>query len=688
MNSTETSAPSQNATPGDAGAAWSAGFAEGIKPQATLTVSQWADANRILSSKEGDEPGPWRTDRTPYLREIMDCLSVTHSATDVVFCKGSQIGGTECGHCWLGYIIAQAPGATMYVLPSSDTSARTSKQRLAAMIEETPACRARIRSARSRDSGNTTRMKEFPGGVLFMASSKSAAELKSMPVRFLYADEIDEYPDDLDGQGDALALAERRTGGRSRAKRFKTSTPTDEKSRIWRLFQLSDQRYFMLPCPHCDHAQHLKWGQMRWDVATVTQYTCRHCGVVSDGTGLEHGPHTCPACGAQDEANEHTLVTLPTTDVADVWYECEACNERIDEAHKPVMLAAGYWKAHNPGPRRAAGFHCSALYSPLGWYSWRQAVEEYLKSEGKPHLRKVWTNTVAGLPYHGNYDQPQDTALAQRADRDYLIRTVPEGALVLTAGVDVQGNRLEVKVKGWGRGEESWLIDYQVLHGDPVQLEGQGTVWAQLDELLARTWPHASGAQLRIAAMAVDTGGHCTHTVYEYCRRRASRHVIAIKGASLPGRPVLGKPRLVDVNYLGTTLKEGVKLWTLGTDTAKELIYQRLNIEVPGPGYMHWPLGLPQEYFSGLTAEKLMRETNARGYEVKRWEKDGAVRNEPLDLEVYAYAAALYAGIQRANWDAYEATLRPTPVSAETPRPAPPAPPRGRILGRLTGSPN
>ena len=686
MNSTASWEGAAQTRYGDAAAAWRAGFAEGIKPVTVLTVSEWADQYRILTGKEGNEPGQWKTSRTPYLREIMDCLSATHPATDIVFKKPSQIGGTECGHNWIGYIIAQAPGVVMYVLPSSETSARTSKQRLAAMIDECPAIRAKIAPARSRDSGNTTRMKDFPGGTLLLASSKSAAELKSVPVQYLYADEIDEYPDDLDGQGDALKLAERRTGGRSRTKKFKTSTPTVKgRSRIDREFAKSDQRYFEVPCPHCTHEQRLVWDQVRYEVALEHEYTCRHCGAVSDAAGVEPGPHTCPDCGAAGQADEHSLTARATNDVLDVWYECAACNARIDESAKPAMLEAGRWVAHAPGPRRAAGFALSALYAPLGWYSWRQAVTEYLESEGKPNLRKVWTNTVLGESYEDSFEQPDHQALKQRADPTYLIGTVPAGALMLTAAVDVQGNRLEVKVKGYGRGEESWLISHQVLYGDPVQLDGVGTVWSQLDEIIDRPWLHASGATLKIAATGIDTGGHCTHTVYEYCRRRATKHVIALKGASKPGQPILGKPRLVDVHYQGRVIEEGVQLYAVGTDTAKELVYRRLNLEEPGPGYMHWPLGLPDEYFNQLTAEKLKRKLTAAGYEKAVWEKDGTQRNEALDLEVYAYATALHAGIQRANWDRLEQLLLARLAREEETPPSPAkVAPRGRIVGNLT----
>ena len=686
-NSAEKSPLRQNGL-GDAGAAWRAGFAAGAKPTAVITVSEWAAQHRFLSSKESDKHGKWDNDFTPYLCEIMDCLSVTHPATDVVFKKSSQIGGTECGHNWLGYIITEAPGVTMYVLPSSDTSARTSKQRLAAMIDECPAIGAKISPARSRDSGNTTRMKEFPGGALFLASSKSAAELKSVPVRNLYADEIDEYPEDLDGQGDALALAERRTGGRSRTKRLKTSTPTVAgKSRIDALFKASDQRYYFVPCPLCYHNQRLVFERMRWEVTQAQSYTCRACGLVSDAKGVEHGLHFCPGCDIAGEADETTLIVTSTHDVTDVWYECESCSGRIDEHHKPAILRAGQWIAMNPGPRRAAGFSINALYSPLGWYSWTQAVSEFLASEGKPSLRKVWTNTVLGEPYEDSFEQPQSSALQQRSDTTYLIRTVPAGGMSLTAGVDVQHNRLEVKVLAWGRGEESWLVDYQQLHGDPTQLEGPTSVWAQLDALLERRYPHASGSMLPIVATAVDTG-YCTHTVYEYCRRRAHRHVIAIKGASQAGKAILGAPVKVDVDYRGKKIEQGVKLWSIGTDTAKELIYRRLNIELAGPGCMHWPMGLPIDYFAQLTAEKLKRITNKAGYQVTRWEKDGTQRNEALDLQVYAYAAALYAGIQTVNWDALEKALQAVPVSEETPIAAPAPPPRGRVLGRITGSPN
>lgn len=675
---------------GDAAAAYRAGFAEGIKPTAALTVSEWAAKYRYLTGKEGNEPGPWDNARTPYLREIMDCLSANHWATDIVFKKASQIGGTECGHNWIGYIIDIAPGVMMYVLPSSETSARTSKQRLAAMIDECPTLRQRIRPARSRDSGNTTRMKDFPGGTLLLASSKSAAELKSVPVQWLYADEIDEYPVDLDGQGDALKLAERRTGGRGRTKRFKTSTPTLKgRSRIDREFERSDQRHYYVPCPHCAHEQRLVWDRVRYEVAIDHEYTCRHCGAVSSGNDVEHGPHTCPECGALGEADPQTLLAHATTDVVDVWYECESCNARIDEHAKTDMLARGRWVAHNPGPRRAVGFQISALYAPLGWYTWRQAVVEYLESEGKPNLRKVWTNTVLGESYEDTFEQPDEQKLKLRADTSYLIRTVPAGALMLAGAVDVQGDRLEVKVVGYGRDEESWLVDMQQLYGDPVQLDGIGTVWAQLDEIRERYWPHATGARLRIAKMAIDTGGHCTHTVYEYCRRHAHQGVIAVKGSSQPGRPIIGKPSRVDVMYGGRTIVEGVELYAIGTDTAKEQIYRRLNLREPGPGYMHWPMGLPDAYFSQLVAEKLKRKFTRAGYEKRVWEKDGTQRNEALDLEVYAYAAALAAGIQRANWDKLEQLLqaqlrRDEPVSVETI----PSAVRPRAVGRVIGHVN
>lgn len=611
-------------------------FAEAFAPDPDLTIDQWADENRILSPETSAEPGPWRTERVPHTREIMRSLSPSDPCQEVTFVAGTQVAKTETGNNFLGFIIDKAPGPSMMVLPTSNTGKRSSRTRLARMIDSTPSLRAKI-SDKARDKSNSMTMKDFPGGVLVVAGANSAAELKSMPVRYLFEDEVDEYPDDVDGQGPADELAEKRTDTFVRKKIFRTSTPTIKgQSKIWKHWERSDQRRYWVPCPHCGHAQLLIWDQVRWETRKVWEITLADSGEI---VPVEPGTE-----GALER---------DTGEVVDAWYDCIACEARIDEHHKTQMLERGQWIAGKPGIGRR-GYHLSALYSPVGWFSWRQAVEKHLEAEKDPSgmLRKVFVNTVLAEPYVEQGTQISPLGLKSRAG-PYALKTVPALGLFLTASVDVQANRLEAKVKAWGRGEESALVDYQVLYGDT---EGD-EVWQRLAAyLFESTFRHEWGVPLRIAATAIDTG-YRSQVVYDFCRRWQHRFVLAVKGVSRPGKAILGRPSAQDVNHRGVTIKNGVQLWPVGVDQAKARIYARLAIEGGGPGAMHFPVGLPDEYFEGLTAERLVTRYH-HGYPKQVWEKDAGARNEPLDLEVYAYAAALYAGITRVNWDKIEAALK------------------------------
>lgn len=612
-------------------------FAEAIRPDPDLTISQWADEHRVLTSETSAEPGPWRTERVPYARSIMDALSPSDPAQEVTFVAGTQVGKTEIGNNFVGFIIDWAPGPAMMVYPTSNTGKRSSRTRLAKMIDSTPRLRAKI-SESSRDKSNSASLKEFPGGVLAIAGANSAAELKSMPVRYLFEDEVDEYPDDVDGQGPADDLAEKRTDTFTRKKIFRTSTPTKKgRSKIWKHWLRSDQRRYYVPCPHCDGEQMLRWEQMRWETRKVWEVVRADDGEI-----------------VQVEADTEGAASRDTGEVIAVWYECQHCAERIEEHHKTAMLARGRWIAERPESRRV-GFHLSALYSPLGWYSWRTAVEKRLDADKDPtgEQLKTWTNTVPAEPYAEKSEDLSDIDFKDRAE-SYKLGTVPMGGLMLTGAVDVQANRLEVKIKAWGRGEESWLIDYQVIHGDTEAAQP----WDALDEYLQRRFPHESGATLRVIAAAIDSG-YRTQTVYDWCRRRTHRHLFPVKGQSQTGKSVLGRPSKQDVDHRGQVLKAGVEVWPIGTDTAKAKIYGRLKIVEPGPGCLHFPLGLPDEYFRQLTAERLVSRYH-KGYLRTSWEKDAAERNEALDLEVYAYAAAHYAGLTRVNWDRLEASVRAT----------------------------
>lgn len=588
-------------------AAWSAGW----EPPPALTVSQWADERRMLSSKSSAEKGPWRTERTPYLREIMDCLSATSPVEEIVFMKGAQIGGTECGLNWLGYVIDVEPAPVMMVQPTTNTAKRFSKQRIAPTIADTPALADKVQESRARDSGNTTLMKDFDGGVLVVAGANSAADLRSMPVRFLFLDEIDAYPSDVDEEGDPVALAIKRTSTFARRKVFKVSTPTlKDWSKIEAAYLASDARRFHVPCPHCGHYQALEWANLRW-------------------------PKGNPDAAA---------------------YFCKECAAEIPEHHKTQMLTRGVWIATRPeiGGGKVAGFHLSSLYSPLGWESWASLAKQFIAAKAKADagdtaLLKAFVNTALAETWEDDGERVEVGQLQARAEA-YALRTVPQEAYRITAAADVQGNRIEVKAKAWGQGEQSWVVDYQVFHGEPRDL--LNGVDNRLLDWIKQPFRHASGKDMHLIAMCIDSGGHHTQDVYAFCRNHRfvpvasgdQVHLLAIKGASQAGKAVLGKPSEVDVNWKGAKLKRGAQVWPVGTDTAKAVIYNRLRIAAAGPGCMHFSTELPAEYYEQLTAERLVTKYH-RGRAKLEWVKAAARRNEALDLEVYCLAAAHYAGI-------------------------------------------
>jgi len=661
-------------------------YATAVRPDRDYTVSEWSDEHRVLSPVASSEPGRWRTDRTPYLREIMDVLSPSHPCTEVDFVKGTQIGGSEAGYNWLGAIIDLWPSSVMLVMPTTDTAKRISKQRITPMIQQCPRLADKVADSRSRDSGNTVLMKEFPSGVLVITGANSGPGLRSMPVRFLMMDEVDAYPADVGGEGDPCLVAMKRTETYARRKVFRVSSPKlAATSRIEKFYATSDQRRYHVPCPHCAHEQWFKWPQIRWETRKVWEVSDPETGEV-----LECSPDA-PSAAERD-----------TGELVDVWYECEGCQGRIDEHHKTAMLTAGRWIAARPGGGRHPGFHLSALYSPLGWFSWRSAVKQYLEAQGDitGELLQVFTNTVLGEAYDQAGEQADENELKAHVGEYRIGGPVPRGALVLTAGVDVQHDRLEGRVWGWGRGEESWLVAREVIFGSPAVAE----TWAALEEWLFRGWPHEAGGTLKIAATAIDAGdGNTTHHVLAFARKHAHRHVIATKGQSVSGKAILGRPSEVDINHKGKTQKKAAKLWPLGSDTAKAVIYARYKLTEPGAGYVNLPMGLPETEYAEMTSEKVVT-TYVRGFPRRVWTKAASARNEGLDCYVMALAAAHYAGVTRCNWDRLEAALiqpdmwqqpaPPTPasdgaqergekpeveaVAAEpvAPAPAPPAAPR------------
>ena len=567
----------------------------GLELDPLTTVDEWSDEKRVLNTVASREAGNYRTRRTPYLREIMQVLSVTETeVNDVVVMKATQIGGSEVANNFIGYIIDCAPGPILYMLPTVELAERHSRNRIAPMIESTPSIAAKVHPAKSRTGGNTVLAKNFVGGALYMAGSNSGAAFRNISIRYLILDDIDGFEPDIGGEGSPVSLAERRTDTySSRKKILKISTPTQKGgSLIEKEFQKSDQRYYHVPCPFCETLQILIFS------ANNEEY------------GLKY--------------------TAENGEITDVWYTCMRCREKINEHYKSRMLKNGKWIPLQPN-RKKRGYHISGLLSPLGFVSWRQIAQEYIDAKNDPMALKVWVNTRLGEPFEVAGEQPEWENLRARCE-PYPPMKPPPGVVFITFGVDVQENRIVVVIRGWGVGEESWLIWHGEIYGE----------WEmQLDDLIAFNFMR-DDASIPVVGVAIDSG-YKTQQVYNYCRKKDSR-IFAVKGERARNKPVLGKPSLQDLNWKGKLIPKGVKLWPVGTDTAKSTLYGRLkNITTPGPCCYHWYESVTDEYFLQLTAEKI--ETHIKGgFPYLEWVKTRD-RNDALDAEIYAYAAAIRAGL-------------------------------------------
>lgn len=596
--------------------AYMGAFGNGIAPDPDLWVDEWSDAHMVIPKKSGAaEAGPYRTDRTPYAREVMRCLSPLHPCRRVVVMGASQLLKTQVGLNWIGASMHQAPANILALLPTLSISKRVSA-RIAETIKAVPELRERVAEPRSRDSKNTVDTKEFDGGTLYITTAGSASNLAEIPARYVYGDEIDRWDLNVDGEGDPVELAEARTSTfEFNAKVYFSSSPTIEGiSRIAMLYLEGDQRRYHVACPECGHRHVLEWERVRWNA-----------------------------------------------DLTEAWFVCPDCGGEIHESHKTAMLAGGEWIASAPGDGRTVSFQISALYAPAGWVSLLSLVKQYVKAKaaldrGDQEPMQVFYNTRLARCWNPAEENAKADQLKARAE-DYRLRTIPAGVLTLTAAVDVQDSRLEVQIIGWGEGLERWVIDYQVLWGSPAE----DAVWRDLDAILMTAIPNAAGIPLPILATLIDSGGHNTQDVYNYCRLRRNRKVLAIKGASRPGRPIIAnKPAKMDVNFRGRTEKHGVELWFVGTDTAKDWLANRWLLPA-GPGAVHFSKDLPDEYYSQLTAERRLTRYR-KGHKISEWIKDKAARNEALDLSVYTLAGAYFCGLHRKSqndWAALRARLDP-----------------------------
>lgn len=614
-------------------------FKAGLAPDPLMSVSEWADKFRFLSHTASAEPGPWRTDRTPYLREIMDALSSSSRYERVVFMKGAQVGATEMGLNWLGYIIDKAPGPALLVGPTVEMAKAQSKTRIDPMILDCPSLLDKVADQKSRDSGNTMLMKEFPGGFLAMTGANSPASLRSKPIRYLMLDEVDAYPGDVGGEGDPVTLALARTRTFSRRKIFIPSTPTiSGHSRIEKAYKESDQRRFYVPCPRCGGFQVLIWARVKWD------------------SGRPEG----------------------------AWYECEHCGGKIHNFEKDGMLSRGEWRAEVKDYHgRTAGFHLSSLYSPVGWFSWGEAATQFVEAKKSQELLKVFVNTVLGECWEERGEAPEWERLYMGRE-EYRIGVVPDGGLLLTAGADVQKDRIEVLVRAWGRGLENWVIDHRIFMGDTADLGGEP--WRRLDELMAEGFEHERGSTLHISSLAIDTGFQ-TQNCYTWARRYQPPRVMPVKGQDSLSI-MIAQPKAVDVVLNGKRKSRALKLFNVGVSLLKSELYAWLRLPHPGPGeatpigYCHLP-DMDEEWYKQLCSETLVQREAKGGRVMYEWVQLRP-RNEVLDMMIYSRAAAALCNVDKfttVHWDRLEEAVvgsirqrAPRPVPQSSPAPAPAAP--------------
>lgn len=577
------------------------------RPPPALRVSEWAEQKIRLPEEYAAEPGAWSNDRFPYQREMLDAVHEP-GVEAIVFMTSAQVGKSSVIDNLAGYFIDQDPSPILWILPTLELAEAYSVDRLAPLFRASPALNAKVSEARTRDGGNTKLHKTFPGGRLTLCGANSPASLSSRPIRVLFGDEVDRFPASAGTEGDPIALGEKRTTRFWNAIRIYASTPGIRGvSRIERLYENSDQRKYFVPCPECSHAQVFKWEGVRYK---------------------------------NDD---------PETAI----YRCEKCAaEWDDEARLGAVANAkkngGGWRATRPEQKKIVGFHIWEAYAAVRL---SKIVAEWLEARKSRETHKAFVNTVLGETWNEPGTAPDHEVLRMRAE-PYPMLHVPKGAFLVTAGVDVQDDRLAVAIRAFGRGEESWLMWWGELDGDPVE----DHVWKSLDDLLLRKFPRIDApGYLALTYAAVDTGGHRTHSVYYQVAKR--RQYMAIKGTSARNKPVLaGRPTPQDINYKGKKIEKGVMLWPIGKDTAVSEIYARLRIVAPGPQYLHFPAATEGRYFEQLTATKMVPRV-VKGVPKIEWVLPSGSRDEALDCEVYAYVAALRAGVARLDWDRLERAI-------------------------------
>jgi len=584
---------------------------DSFKPPRKLSLSDWADEYAYLSAESSAEGGRWRT--LPYQKGMMDAIT-NPDIEQITIMKSARVGYSKILNHVIAYHIHQDSCPIMVVQPTIEDATGYSKEEIAPMLRDTPCLHGLVSDAKAKDGQNTLLQKQFPGGTLSLVGANSPRGFRRVSRRIVLFDEIDGYPLSAGTEGDQIKLGIRRTEYYWNRKIVSGSTPTvKDFSRIEKMFLQTNQQRYYVPCPHCGHMQYLRWAQFKYE---------------------NDDPDT-------------------------VHYQCESCNYLIPRFKKRWMVERGEWRATAPGKSKHVGFHIWAAYSYSPNASWANLVEEFLLSKDDPEQLKTWINTILGETWEDEYQAKvgADALMIRASEATYERAKPPEEVLLLTAGIDTQDDRLSLSVFGIGRNEEMFLIDRQVLYGSPARAD----VWKQLDEVLLGKFKNVNDVELKIESAAIDTGGHFTHEVYQYVRERSHIGLIGIKGVGQKGKPPLGKPTKVDINFTGKALKKGVQLFPVGVDVIKTTLSNKLKDAEVGKGYIHFYPTITPDYFQELTAEKQVLKYK-NGYQERVWVKKSNARNEALDEMVYAWAAyqrLLQKYDRRTIFDQFERKINP-----------------------------
>ena len=575
----------------------------GMTPPDDLTVTQWAEAKRRLSAESAAEPGPWRTERTPYLREPMDAFT-DPKVRHIVMVAASQVGKSEFLNNCIGYIIDEDPGSILFIHPTTIDAQEYSKLRIAPMLRDSPALRQKIAAPKSRDSHNTILQKAYPGGILTMCGSTEAHALASKPIRYVFGDERDRWATSAGNEGDPWDLAMARQTTFYNAKAVEVSTTTIKNaSAIETAYYTGTMERWNSKCPHCGEYHEIRWSDIRF------------------------------------EYDEIIVSHKKTYKVKKVYYTCPGCGCISTEAE--MKRAPAKWIAENPEAygQGTRSFWLNAFVSQ--WASWESIVLKYLNALGSTKKMQVVFNTCFGEPWEDRGDiEDEDSLLARREDygKDKNGEPVelPPGVLVLTAGVDTQDDRMEYEIVGHGFFGETWGIEKGIVMGRP----DDDATWNKLDEVVFdRVMRFENGVGLRVSMSFVDEGGHFTQSVRAQCNARISKKVFCIKGMPGQDKPYISPPKkqkiFVNQIAVGTCWQ-----YQLGVDSGKEIIMDNLRVQTPGQKYCHFPKrdDYGSAYFAGLLSETKVYDPNKK--QPWSWKKiPGHERNEPLDCRNYALAA-------------------------------------------------